>query len=159
MTEISPNEVLAPKVEMLDYDSFDTVKACNVPVEVRIKHPATQAPTPIKIWMLGKHSDIVQDYVKARVNAKRRADQQAAKRGKEPPVTTVEQDEADQIELLTLAVFSSQKKWEGVSKNKQAVEFTVQNIKMVITESQVIRDQLDETLGDVEAFFQGSQTT
>jgi len=144
-----------------DLGNLDTAKFCNVAQEVELKHPITQAPLGVFVPVLGKDSDLFRNHIREQLNAKARKMAQARKRGKDPEVETVEAGEAEGLELLTLCIVESGKKWRTEVKDGQSVntvflngehrEMTVPNVTMLLS-IVAFRKQIDEAIGDLELF-------
>lgn len=145
-----------PATTGFDLSTLDTKKACNQPILIQLKHPATGELLPAYIPVLGPDSDVFQQSVREQVNAKLRREAFLRNRGKPIEAMTVEQTESETLDLLTALIYGSEAeggmKWIGVEWKGQPLDFTIPNIKMILTELSWIRKQIDEPLGDLQLF-------
>jgi hypothetical protein len=89
-----------------DLASLDTATPCEEGAEIEIKHPVTGEGTGLLITVYGKDSETFRDYTKAKTNARLRQANLDARRGKQPPVSTVEEADAENADLLAHCVKS-----------------------------------------------------
>lgn len=141
------------KNEPFDLASIDTVAACNNGFEVELKHPVTQASLGIFWKIVGSDSDTFKAHIKETLNARLRQEALAKKRGKELPVRTIEEIEAEGIDLLLICSLG----WRTVDSNTipfdgQQLEFNIPNAKTVLKRLPWVKTQIDEAMGDLENF-------
>jgi hypothetical protein len=142
----------AAKPIAVDLATLDTCAACNQPFALDVKHPVTKVATGIVIYHLGVDSDAITEYVDERNNKDIRRAADLRKRGEEPEVVTVEAQLERNIEFWTVAIFSSGKPWENMTFEGKALDFTVANIKLVLTRLKWLRGQVDASIGNLENF-------
>lgn len=113
---------------------------------VEIKHPATDEPLGITIWVACYESERVMALARAIGN---KVKQERAK--KPNKVGKLEQDEERMRSLAVAATV----KWEGVEYEGQKLEFTQDNALMIYEKFHFIQDAIEEFGGDRANFFKG----
>lgn len=139
------------KSKVLDLSTLDTTTACNAGAKVELRHPSTNEPLGIYINVLGRDSDVFKEYIRQSINDTLRRSALAKKRGRDVDVPTVETQEAETIDLLTVCTTG----WEGIVMKGEALAFNVANVKRVYTEMAWVRNQINEAIGDLENFMKG----
>lgn len=132
----------------LDLATLDTVAACDKGAEIELRHPVTTAPLGVFISIVGRDSSVFKEYIRNRVNDKLRRDALDKKRGRDEVVPTMEESEAESIELVTLCTTG----WRNVTYKGTELAFNVANALMLYAEMPWIRRQVDEAIGDLENF-------
>lgn len=139
--------------DIIDLASIDTVAACNQGVEVELRHPGTNERLGIFWTVLGKDSDVYNDYIRDKVNATLRKKALAEKRGRDLEIRTLEDAEAEQIETLVVCSTGWRTGDKPVINFKgEDLEFSVANAKKILTERAWIRKPLDDAIGDLTNF-------
>jgi len=141
-----------PTPGVMDLSALDMTKFCNNPVRVELKHPITNAPLGIFISVLGKDSDTFREHLRTTVNEKSRKAAMAARRGKEVEPETLEQAEAQGVDLLIVCTVG----WENVTFEGEDLEFNVPNARRVYSKLRWIRGQVDNAVDDLELFMNRS---
>lgn len=140
-----PLDALSGDVDLAD---LDLAKITAVSTPVAILHPITKQDTGQRIWLFGKESQRVTDYINGEANAQLRRNADLAARGKDPEPPTVERGEQRQIELLIVAT----DRWENVYFNgERNAQFSVAKAKELYKLS-FIQKQLNAALNDLERF-------
>lgn len=132
----------------LDLATLDTVAACDKGAEIALRHPVTTAPLGVFISIVGRDSSVFKEYIRNRVNDKLRRDAMDKKRGRDEAVPTMEESEAESIELVTLCTTG----WRNVTYKGEELAFNVANALTLYKEMPWIRRQVDEAIGDLENF-------
>jgi hypothetical protein len=113
---------------------------------VEIKHPATDEPLGITIW--------VACYESERVMARARAIGNKVKqeRAKKPhKIGKIEQDEENMRHLAIAAIV----KWDGILVDDKPLPLNDDNAAMVLSKYRFIQDAIEEFGGDRANFFKG----
>lgn len=144
------------KKQDLDLSTIDTVAACNKGFEVELKHPATNEPLGLYWTVLGSESDAFREFIKETLNTRIRKEAMAKKRGKDLEIRTMDEAEAETIDLLTVCSLG----WRSGDKptlkfSGEDLAFNVPNVRKVLQTLPWIRKQLDEAIGDLENFMKG----
>lgn len=132
----------------LDIAAFDTVAASNKGAEIELKHPVTMEPLGAFVTVLGKDSDIFRQAFRRKVNAKLARDAMAKKRGKDVEPPTVEDSEADGLDLLVACTTG----WRGLTDGGEPLEYSPEAARNLYTRAPWIRLQVDEAIGDLANF-------
>ena len=130
----------------IDLFNYTSDKA-NIPVDVVIKHPVTNADTDIIIQVVGMDSTAAQACL----------DKQQALRFSEmtqggdvvTPTFDPAQNRAQLLELLTACTAG----WKNVSYNGQDLDFTAENVALIYEKVPFIRDQVNKATGSRRLFF------
>lgn len=119
---------------------FADIKASTARVDIR--HPATQEPTGLVVW-LKPMSDPALKAIQRRFT-----NEALRHRGMK---LTAEKADANRTDILVAAI----ERWEWNDEaefNGEKPELTAENVRKVL-KVEWVRDQLDEALGDEAAFF------
>lgn len=137
----------------MDLLQFDTKKASEEGAKLTLKDPFTRAPikdkdeNTIVITCLGKHSAA---YIATQNRLSNRRLKEARGRG---PTSTVEEMEAETIELLASAIIG----WsDNLEMSGMAFPFSPENAFALLSNNKLrwIREQIDEFVGDIGNFMQ-----
>lgn len=148
-----------------DFDlmELDTIAASDAGAMIEILHPVSKEPTPIRIKVLGKHSEVFRELVKERANKRVSEDFVNSRRGKFGKPRTAEQMEQEALTMLCACTIG----WERditndkgeVVETKQALLFdgeelswSVPNGMKVYGRMLWIRKQVDDAIDDLENF-------
>ena len=134
-----------------DFAIFDTVSACNHGAEIELKHPTSFMPTGAFISIVGKDSDRVLKAMHAKRNAAKMRVVMARKMGKDLEPETSEQEELDEIELLTNCITG----WRGLNVGGAPLDYNEANVRMILAKSPEIRRQVDRAITDLANFISG----
>lgn len=140
------------KTNTLDLASISAKAACNKGFELELTHPVSFEPLGVFISVVGRESDAFQGHVRKRANAKMREQFQAQRNGRANEVPTVEQIEAEAIDLLVACTTGWRTgdvpviEWAG-----EKLDFTDGNVRRIYGETW-IRAQVDEAIGDLGNF-------
>lgn len=141
------------KHHAIDLADLDTSAACDKPVEVELKHPATHAPLGIFISIIGKDSSTFRDYIRESVNDNLRK-QFSGK--KDTDIPTVEKGEEKAVEAVTVCTVGWRTGDEKTLTFKgEVLPFNVANAKKVYEALPWIRQQVDEAIGNLSLFMPG----
>lgn len=132
----------------LDISTLDTVSAANKGAEFELKHPVTMEPMGAFIGILGKDSDTFRSAFRKKVNARLAREAMAKKRGKDADAPTVEDSEADGMDLLVACTTG----WRGLLENGTPLEFSETAARKLYTQAPWIRLQVDEAIADLSLF-------
>lgn len=132
----------------VDIGVFDTVSASNKGAEIELKHPVTKEPMGAFITVLGRDSDTFRQLIRRKVNAENARRALAERRGKTADPKTVEEAEAEGIDLLVACTTG----WRGLTSGGHPLPFTEDAARDLYTKSPEIRRQIDEAIGDLELF-------
>ena len=113
--------------------SLNVEAACDTPYDLDIVDEQTGKSTGITLKVIGAHSQVITKLVAKAVNAKRQAESQLAKKGKDVPVTKVEDDLEFGIELAAKRIVG----WSGIEES-----FTPDLAFELCKTNPVIRDQV-----------------
>lgn len=139
------------KVEPVDLASLDPKVHMGVPTACALKHPITKADTGQRIWLFGKDSERVQDYLRGEADAKMAKQASRAAKGDDPEPMTIAQLEKQAIDLLVIAT----DRWENVYfKGETDAQFTVAKARELYAMDWV-RVQLNKWIGELEHFMPG----
>lgn len=156
LTPLKGNQMKENKLKenkVVDIGDIDTVAACNKGSEIELKHPGTKEPIGVFWGILGIDSDAMQDYLKEKVNENRHKEFMARKRGQQIPVSKVEDDEKQTIEMLLVVSTGWRSGNEKILRfNGEDLPFTIPNAKRVLTERKWIRTQINEYMDDIDFF-------
>jgi hypothetical protein len=137
------------KAKAIDLRSLDTAAACDKGFELELVHPITKAPLGQFISVVGKDSAAFRDHVRRSANDRLRKQAMMQRRGKDADVPTVEQIEAEAVDLLVACTTGFRDVDYG-----GPFEFNEANAKKLYTEQAWVRAQVDEAIGDLENFMQ-----
>jgi len=166
MTEAKEKAAKPATVEF-DLNSLDTVSGSDAGAKIAIVHPATKEPVGINIFVLGKHSHAFRDLMRERINKRVKAESLAARRGKPLEPKTAEEAERDALEMLVACTTGWETEFFHVDEKGQRIiddtkptirlgeerlEFNAQNALRVYNNNLVIREQVDDAIGDLENF-------
>lgn len=143
------------KTTTIDLASISAKEACNKGYELELRHPVSLARLGVFISVVGSESDTFQGHVRRKANERLRkqfADQRKG-RGEEAP--TVEEVEANAIELLAACTTG----WRTGDKPTitlagEDLPFCEANARQLYAEKW-IREQVDEAIGDLGNFMAG----
>lgn len=127
----------------MDITKLDTVKASNAGADLELLHPATGEKTGVTITLAGPDSDV---YRKA---LRRQADRQfktSQKRSQQHQTAAELEEEA--VKVLAACTLD----WQGMEEGKDALGCTPENVEHVYRKYLWIREQVDEFVGDRQAF-------
>lgn len=158
-----------PKTDGVEFDlaALDTSAASDAGVNIPIVHPITKEPVGINIKILGKHSTTFRELVRERINKRVKEESMAAKRGKQLDPKTAEEVEREALEMLVACtvdweteVFHIDDKGNRVIDevkptilfNGERYPFNAKNGLLIYSKMLVIREQVDEAIGDLENF-------
>lgn len=133
---------------LFDLASLDTVKASNDGAEIEIRHPLTNAPLGMFVTVVGKDGDIFRQFQREKFNELLRAEAHAKARGKQTPPKSAEDYEDDMLTMLVRCT----KGWRNVIYDKEPLDFTAENVRMVYKKAPWFRDQINEAVGDLANF-------
>jgi hypothetical protein len=136
------------KAAPIDLSSLDTAAACEKGFELELVHPVTKAPLGQFISVLGKDSKTFRDHIRRASNDRLRKQAMAQRRGKDADVLTIEQIEAEAIDLLVVCTTA----FRDVSYKGAMLVFSEDAARKLYTEQTWIRGQVDEAVGDLELF-------
>lgn len=136
------------KAAAIDLSSLDTSAACAKGFELELVHPVTKAPLGSFITVVGKDSPEFESCVKRQSNDRLRRQFQLQRKGKDADAPTVEQIEAEAIDLLVASTTA----FRNVSYRNEVLIFSEDNAKRLYTEQKWVRAQVDEAIGDLENF-------
>jgi hypothetical protein len=131
----------------LDLGSLDTAAACDKGFELELAHPITRAPLGQFITVVGKDSKQFRDHVRRASNDRLRKQATQQRRGKDMEPPTVEQIEAEAIELLVNCTTGFREVNYG-----GPLTYSEANARKLYTEQSWVRSQVDEAIGDLENF-------
>lgn len=137
------------KPTAIDLSSLDTSAACAKGFELELVHPITKTPIGSFITVMGKDSPAFDSHVKRQSNDRLRRQFQNQRKGKDADAPTIEQIEADAIDLLVACTTA----FRDVTYKGSVLPFSEENAKLLYTEQKWVRAQVDEAIGDVELFF------
>lgn len=126
----------------IDILTFDAVTASEKGSMMEPKNPDGTG-CGFKLMILGKHADVVQNYISSTVNKNVRDAQFAARRGKTPDVPTVEEVRAATLEDALVRVSG----WEGVQQ-----EFDKETMRRALRRNPHWLDQILEHSNDLANF-------
>ena len=132
----------------LDLSALDTIAASDKGARVELRHPATNAPLGVFISVYGKDSTIFRSHVRDAQNARIRATQAAQRRGKAPDAVSVEEREAEALDLIVALTFE----FENIELDGEKLSFTPANARKLYTRLPWVMNQVDIAIGDLENF-------
>lgn len=135
------------KAATIDLANIDLAKDCDAGFEFELTHPITKQGLGMFITVLGKESDVFRGLVRKRTNDRLRKQQDRQRRNKSEEVPTIEQIEAEAIDLLVTCTTGFR---ELVFNGP--LTFTPENARKLYTERPWVRSQVDEAVGDLENF-------
>lgn len=135
------------KEKALDLSSLDMAAACSKGFELELVHPISKAPLGQFITVVGKESPEFREHIRAKSNANLRKQAERQRRGKDQEVPTIEQIEAEAIDLLVACT----KGFRDINYNGP-LEYSEANAKKLYAEQSWIRAQVDEAIADLENF-------
>jgi hypothetical protein len=127
----------------ISLSSLNVVKASETAQKLEIIDEETGALTGIVLDVIGSNSDKIQKIITKVANAKRQADKLAEKKGKDAPVSKVE-DDIEFIQELTAARIVG---WSGIEE-----PYSVENALELIKINPVIREQVTTFSDNVSNF-------
>lgn len=162
-TDVAP--AAAPPAAF-DLAALDTVAACEKGFELELKHPITEAPTGVFIGLKGKDSPTFKKYVQHQSNDRLRKQFERQRKGKDAEAPKVQEIEASAIDLLVTCTTHwrtvtqradpenniEEKSVPTVTIAGQVLTFSEENCREVYTRFPIIREQVDEGIGDLENF-------
>jgi hypothetical protein len=127
----------------ISLSSLNVVKASETAQKLEIIDEETGTLTGIVLDVIGSNSDKIQKIITKVANAKRQADKLAEKKGKDTPVSKVE-DDIEFIQELTAARIVG---WSGIEE-----PYSVENALELIKINPVIREQVTTFSDNVSNF-------
>lgn len=145
------------KAKATDFGSLDTAAAAETPYEFELVHPVTKAPLGVFVSVLGGDSHARKAFVRAQINADRRAEFEAQRKGKPREPRTIEQDEADTVDMLAHTVVAWRTDVDGKSEpvihwQGEKLEFSDANLRKWLAQFPWARAQINEASDDVGNF-------
>lgn len=141
---------------LLDIGSLDTVSACDAGAEIELKHPVSGVPLGIFVTVLGKDSQVFRNHTRQMVNERIRSEAVSRRRGKEADIRTLEQINAENVEILVLCTVSWRTGDKGcVLVKGEELAFNVPNAKKIYSTVPWIYDQVNDAIGDLANFIKG----
>jgi hypothetical protein len=165
--------------DVVDLDDLNTTKACNSAYDLEITHPVSKKPLGVFIPIVGRDGDAYREHLREQVDAKLIRDWDAGRKGKDPLPPSIERQEDELLDSLTVCIMASGKPWYTVVKDNnpdptkrkpdetlsyikmggQKLDWNVPNIRRVLKEQLFIRRQVDTAVGDLELFMKTSAAT
>ena len=133
----------------VDLSAINLTAAADKGAEFELVHPVTSEPLGVFITVLGKDSDVFQSNIKNRVNEKMRKEAVLSKVSRNTGIRTVEQGEAENVELMALCTIG----WKNVTWEGVELPFSFTNAQMLYRERSWILEQVDTAVGNIELFF------
>ncbi|API58099.1 hypothetical protein BSL82_01295 [Tardibacter chloracetimidivorans] len=132
---------------------LSSIALSDAATEIELTHPITSERLGIFVSVYGKHSSAFQDYTRRKANEslKRMAAQRRRGKDEEPP--TVEQIESDAVDLLVACTAG----WRGMVLDGAELAFSAEAARKLYLDKRFpfIREQVDEAVGDTQAFLKG----
>lgn len=146
----------------MDISSLDTREASGKPVEIELLSPVSGNGVGIFMSVIGKDSDIVQQFSRDLIDDSLRKAQRAKKRGKEVEIQTSEKIQDRELDFLTLCTTA----WRQTTNDDNGAEITKQtitcdgeeisfsktNVKKLYKNFTWIATQVDDAVGDLSLF-------
>lgn len=127
----------------LSFDDLNITKACEQGFEFEYVRESEEKESGVFITVLGSHSELVQSWVRKRLNANRQRDAMRAKRGKADDVRSIEDDIDFGIESAAIRITG----WRGISQ-----PFSPDNAILLCTINPEIRLQVVTQSDDIGNF-------
>lgn len=142
-----------------DLATFSTAAACEKGFDLELRHPVTREGLGVFITVAGQDSTAFRDHARRKANEALRRQFEAKRRGKDADAPTMEQIEADAIELLVAVTLGWRTEAGGKSEPVivwagDRLECTPDNARRLYRE-RFIREQVDEAVGDLANFLPG----
>lgn len=131
---------------MLSLNDLDVSKACEVACEFEVTDEATGKGTGIFLRVIGGHAQVIADFEKKELNARRVAEVMAEKRdprGKNPKVVSIEEDIEFSTELIAMRVVG----WRGIEE-----PYSHENAVKLCTINPPIKEQILAKSNDLKNF-------
>jgi len=147
----------AKKISAMNFDSLDTVEACEKPYEFELVHPSTKEPLGVFVSVVGPESSAFKNRVFRQVNQERRRAFEMQRKGKDIQPKTLEEDEAESISLVADLVTGWRTVIDGKSEpvifwGEEKLEFNDSNLVRWLTKFRWVRAQIDEAATDLGNF-------
>lgn len=131
------------KSDALSLSDLDSKQGADTPFSLDVLSPKTGRPLGVTIQVIGDQADAVQKFVRRELNTRRREEAMREKRGKDPVVQLIEDDEAFTIEATAVRTVG----WSGIKE-----EFTPENAKRLYKLNPYIRQQVLEASSNAANF-------
>lgn len=135
--------------DFFDLGTYNLQRACDTPYPLVLRHPVTGAKTSAVIPLLGREAEAVQEFSRTRVNANLQKQSMGVDDDEKP---SIEASEARQIDLLAVAIFASGQPWSNVGLDGKRLDYTLANIKLLLTREKWVRLQVDAAFGNLANF-------
>lgn len=112
--------------------------------DVTIYDPRTRKDTDVVITVYGRDSKIYRDTIRTQVNRRTR------QVGRRISSVTISAEEMEEEALILLVKCT--KDWRGVVMDGKELPFSPENARMLYEKVPVIREQVDEAIGDRNLF-------
>jgi hypothetical protein len=143
--------------DAIDFDTLDTAAACEKPYEFELVHPQTKAPLGVFVSVVGPESAAFKNKIRRQINQERRKAFEAQRKGKGVEPSTIEEDEAETVNLVAELV----KGWRTVKDGKSEpviywkgdkLPFSAESVSRWLTHFPWVREQINEASGDLGNF-------
>lgn len=137
------------KTKAFDLSSLDTAAACDNPFKLELVHPVSKEPLGCGVMVVGKDSATFKGHVRKKANERLRKQAMHSRRGKDTEIPTIEQIEAEAIDLLVACTTGF---WGDLVVDNEPLAFSPDNARRLYERFGWAREQVDEAVGDVENF-------
>lgn len=143
--------------DVLDFAALDTAAASEKPYEFELVHPKSKKPLGVFISVVGPESAAFKNKVRKQINRDRIKAFQASRNGKGGEPSTIEEDEAEGVTLISELV----KGWRTVKDGKsesviywseEKLAFSPEALTRWLTHFPWVREQINEAASDLGNF-------
>lgn len=145
----------------MDLSSLDVCAASNSPVPIQLVSPVDGKELGIFILVLGKDSDVVQNFSREMIDDRLRKDHRAKKRGKDTELQTTDKLQDKELDFLSVCTIG----WyqitdvDGVETTKQTITYSEEELvfskasaKELYKNLPWVATQVDDAVGDMSLF-------